>query len=164
MSEELVRGTQPPPKRVKFEVVRVTTIEPQTFICLSRSIWGQPVHWNGRRSQQCTKDSSTCPGCKDNMPQKWQGYLHVALSPGSWEGFLEVTQTCWEMIIQQVRPGEHLRGLMIRLNKTKGGPKGRYIVSVLERRLEEAELLKEKDPLPTLEFLWSVKRQAVASK
>jgi hypothetical protein len=88
----------------------------------------------------------------------------VTMHPGHWEGFLEITQTCWEMLCLQAPKGQDLRGMIFRVSKTKGGAKGRFVVSVLERRLDEAELLAEKDPLPTLEFLWSVKRQPVAMK
>jgi len=164
MTDELIRGSSPPPKKLKFDVVRVTSSEVQTFICLSRAIWGQQVHWLGKRSGQCTRDQATCPHCKEQLPQKWQGYLHVTMAPGSWQGFLEITQTCWEMLVQQAHPGHDLRGMMFRLNKTRGGPKGRYVVQVLERRIEEAELLKELDPLPTLEFLWRVRKQPVSLK
>jgi len=50
--------------------------------------------------------------------------------------------------------------MIFRMGKTKGGKKGRYVVTVLERRIDECELFKELDPYPTLQFLWKCGRGA----
>lgn len=158
MAESLVRGSPPPPKKSKYDVIRIKSVEPVQLICLSRAIWGQPVHWFGRRSHECVSLRAKCLGCDENWPSKWQGYLHVCAGSNNWQGFLEVTATAWEMILQQAHVGKDLRGMIFRVGRTKGGAKGRYVVQVLERRIEEAELLKELDPYPTLQMLWRAKK------
>lgn len=158
MSDELVRGAPPPPRKIRYEVMRITSVEPLTLICLSRAIWGQPVHWFGRRTHECVAQRARCQGCEENWPAKWQGYLHVTRGGGDWQGFLEITATAWEILLSQAHQGKDLRGMMFRMGRTKGGAKGRYVIQVLERRLEEETLLKELDPYPTLQMLWRAKK------
>lgn len=158
MNEGLVAGTAPPPPKQKMDVIRIVAVEPQTLIVVSRAIWGQNIHWFGRRSHECRADRGECEGCRDNWPQKWKGYLHVTSAPGNWQGFLEITATAWQLIEVQAPKGEQLRGLMIRVGRTKGGAKGRYLIEVLERRIDNANLPTERDPLATLRMLWRAKK------
>jgi len=158
MLDSLVRGAPPPPKKFKIEVIRITTVEPLQLICVSRSIYGQPVHWFGRRSHECLSDRGKCHGCEENWPVKWQGYLHVMNASGDWQAFLEITATAWEILLSQAHQGKDLRGMIFRVGRTKGGAKGRYLISVLERRVDEPQLLKELDPYPTLRMLWAAKK------
>jgi hypothetical protein len=158
MSQDLVRGSAPPTKKFKIDVIRIVTVEPLQLICLSRAIWGQPIHWHGRRSHECTRDRGQCQGCNDSWPEKWQGYLHVCTAGAQWQGFLEITATAWEILLSQAHQGKDLRGMIFRVGRTKGGAKGRYLIQVLERRIEEGEMLKELDPYPTLQMLWRCKK------
>lgn len=155
---DFVRGAAPPASTKRMEVFRVTTAETSQFTCCSTAIFGQYVHWFGRRSHECKKDRGHCDGCANNWPSKWKGYLHVTDPLGRSEGFLEVTATCWALLVQQLPPGRTLRGVRFRLSRTKGGAKGRYLVSVLEVPAEEESLPVEKDPLSTLRFLWAAKK------
>src|SRR5205814_5942315 len=143
----LVRGTKPPPKKQRMEVVRIKTQEPEMLVIVSKCIWGQPVHWFGRRSHECTQDRGRCKGCEENWPCKWQGYLHVTNHTLSWNGFLELTALAWGILLSQVRVGENLRGSIIKVSRTKGGPRGRYMIEVLERRIADDALPEERDPL-----------------
>ena len=49
--------------------------------------------------------------------------------------------------------GENLRGSIIKVSRTKGGPRGRYMIEVLERRIADDALPEERDPLQTLRML-----------
>jgi hypothetical protein len=158
MNESLVAGEAPPAAKQKMDVIRILTQEPQTLIVVSKSIWGQTIHWFGKRSHECRKDRGNCEGCKDNWPDKWKGYLHVTIPTGRWQGFLEITATAWALIEAQVKRGEDLRGIIIRVGRTKGGAKGRYLIEVLERRIPAVDLPEERDPLATLRMLWRAKK------
>ena len=153
-----VRGATPPSSTKRMEVFRVTTAETAQFTCCSSAIFGQWVHWFGRRSHECKQDKGECEGCRNNWPVKWKGYLHVTDPIGRNEGFLEVTATCWNLLLQQLTPQQTLRGLRFRLARTKGGAKGRYLVTVLETLATEKDLPSERDPLTTLRFLWNAKK------
>jgi hypothetical protein len=141
-----------------MDVIRVTTTEPQMYIIVSTVPWGQWTHWFGRRSHECRRDSGTCEGCKDGWPEKWQAYLHVTRPERGWEGFLEMTATAWKILEAQIKDGTTVRGCIVRLSRTKGGAKGRYLIEVLERRIPEDDLPPAKDPMPTLRMLWRAKK------
>lgn len=156
-----VRGALPPAPKIRMEIVRVTSHESHTFICYSKAIWGQYVHWYARRTHECTQDKTkVCEGCAKGWPTKWKGYLHVQNIAASWNGFLEITDTAFLLIDKQLGDNKNLRGLRFRLSRTKGGPKGRYLVEVYTDRIPDAELPIEKDPYDTLKYLWSCKRPA----
>lgn len=155
---DLVRGAAPPPKQNRLDVIRIVSSEPHQLIVVSAAIFGQPVHWHGRRSHECTAQRGNCKACEDMWPCKWQGYLHVMRPQANWQGFLEITQTAWEMILDQVPKGQTLRGLIVRVGRTKGGSKGRYMIEVLERRIDPESLPEEKDPLGVLRMLWRSKK------
>jgi len=155
---EFVRGAAPPAPTKRMEVFRVTTAETSQFTCCSTAIFGQWVHWFGRRSHECRQDRGECEGCRGNWPVKWKGYLHVTDPLGRSEGFLEVTATCWQLVVSQLAPGQTLRGLRFRLARTKGGARGRYLVTILENAASEETLPEERDPLQTLRYLWNAKK------
>lgn len=152
-------GALPPDSPKRTSVHRVTTASAQQFVIYSRSIFGQWVHWYGNRSHQCTKEKSACNGCQRGWPSKWLGYLDVHNLMMDERQFLEITLTASKLLIRQAPEGKPLRGLQIRVSKTKGGPKGRYMIDVLPRVLDEPDMPVEKDPLPTLQFLWRAKNQ-----
>jgi hypothetical protein len=158
MSDEVLTGEAPPPKASKMDVIRIVTPEPITLIIVSRAIYGQSIHWFGRRSHECLADRRACPGCKDSWPRKWKGYLHVTNPALSWQGFLEITQTAWELL-EGLRPKQgNLRGLVCRIGRTKGGAKGRYLIEILDRRIEDSMLPLPRDPLDVLRMLWRSKK------
>jgi len=160
-----VIGALPPAPKIVREVIRVTTSEAKTFICFSRSVWGQYVHWHANRSHECTQSKEKyCEGCERGWPVKWKGYLHVRDLTGTIKGFLEITDTAYRLIDHQLGTDKNLRGIRFRLARTKGGAKGRYIVEVYQDRLPEDQLIQEEDPYKTLKFLWSCKRPAGQSR
>jgi hypothetical protein len=151
-------GAPPPAPAARKDVIRITSAEATQFICLSASFYGQWTHWAGGRTQECTKDRNRdCDGCRRGFPSKWKGYLHVS-NGSQWDGFLELTPTAAILLNEQTPTDKNLRGMVFRIRRTKGGAKGRYIVEVLERRVDETELVDAKDPYETLRFLWSCKR------
>lgn len=163
--DEIVRGALPPERKSRMEILRVTSQESHTFICYSRAVWGQFVHWHSRRTHECTQDKTKqCDGCRAGWPTKWKGYLHVQNLAASWIGFLEITDTAWRLIEGQLGDKKDLRGLRFRIARTKGGPKGRYLVEVYSDRIDPNVLPPEKDPYVTLRFLWSCKRPSVQTE
>jgi len=156
---ELIRGAVPPAPTTKMEVFRVTCAETTQFSVVSERVFGQMVHWYGRRSHECTGQANGCEGCRENWPIKWKGYLHVVDPMKRYEGFLEITPACWQLLDNQIIDKSTLRGIRFRISKTKGGPKGRYLVAVLEGREPHEVLPMERDPLPVLRVLWRSRKQ-----
>jgi len=153
-------GDAPPATSKRAQVHRVTTSEAQQFIILSAAFFGQYVHWHGGRTHKCTLGKSRCDGCEKAWNQKWLGYLDV-LEMDKTRKFLELTRTACNMLCDLAPPDKTLRGLQVRIRKTKGGRHGRYLLELLERRVDGEQLPQEADPLPTLEFLWNCKNQHV---
>ena len=160
MAEDRVRGKLPPTERRDMEVRRILNSQSTTYVCFSEAVYGQWIHWFGGRSHECTSDKKACNGCARNWAGKWRGYLHVQAWGDDDDCFIEITTRAWHLLDKQIPKKENLRGVQFRIYKTKGGPKGRFVVEVLERRAEVATLRQEKDPYPTLKFLWSCKRPA----
>lgn len=161
MQEQRYKGTPPPPLKSKMIVMRVTTSETIQFCCVSRAIFGQLIHYYGGRSHECTADKGNCDGCKKGWAPKWKGYLHVIeMGTVQRECFLEITNTCNSLLLNQAPKDQHLRGLIFRIRKSKGGRYGRYILDVIDRREDEDKLPQEQDPQPILRYLWAAKNNA----
>jgi len=157
MSSDVI-GPAPPPPRRRFIIHRVTTSEPQMFVVVCKNPYAKHVHWYGRRSHECYAQTGTCQRCLDGWPWKWQAYIHVLADAGKTQGFLEVTATCFELLKLQLPKDENWRGLVIKVGRTKGGARGRYLTEVLPRRMPDADLPQEADPIDTLRFLWNCKK------
>lgn len=155
MADERIVGAAPPKKMQVMEVVRVKTTDGRDFTVLSEVVFGQLIHYNGNRSSECTADHKKCFGCGQGWPQDWKGYLHCQ----DWtqemaEVFLELTWPACQKLFKQIPERRTLRGTLVKVKKTKGGAKGRYIIEVKERVIPHDVLPQSKDPLETLRFLW----------
>lgn len=155
--EDLISGVIAPPPRRHLDVVRITSTEPEMLVVVSDQVVGIEVHWVHGRSKPCTGDPLTCEWCKVPLSKRWQGYLHVVKPHKRWNGFLEFTANAFDLMVAQLAEGETFRGVIMRVGKTKGGPKGRYLIEVLQRRADMNEIPPAADPWPTLKFLWNVK-------
>ena len=128
------------------------------FVVLSKFAWGTPFHWWGNRSHLCTKEThNECENCKKMWPEKWRAYLHCERVTGASveECIVELTHNALAMMEAQTASRDNFRGCIVHLSKTAGGKKGRFIVTVLERTMPEADLKPECDPQPVLEMLWA---------
>ena len=152
-----IRGSIPPKPGPSNEVVRVKTTTPQKFLILSRATFGQWIHFYATRSHECTLDRGACERCTWGWPRKWKGYLHAVQLADKARVFVELTPAAFEMVSQVVPEGEDLRGLILSISKTKGGPKGRYMIHVEGVRRDPVQLPEEEDPLPVLRYLWNCK-------
>jgi hypothetical protein len=76
-----------------------------------------------------------------------------------------LTVTACESVLAQADKTSTLRGMIIEVNKTKGGAKGRYVISALEKKIAETELAGygHEDVLPILRKLWGHKNHYVQS-
>jgi hypothetical protein len=121
-------------------------------------VWGQLIHFSGGRSSECVGDVGVCERCIASEPQKWLGYLDVIDHHENARGFLELTATAVHLLINQIDKGKTLRGIRVRIQRTKGGKKGRFLIHVLDQQEDVRNLPSEANPLPTLRFLWNCKR------
>lgn len=160
MSGHLVSGKSPPKQSRKWEIYRVVSKEPEQMVIVSKCVYGTDVHWWQNRSHECRLSSGSCKGCQDGWPVRWKGYLHVARPSGDWQGFWEFTTPVFNALALQLGDRFNFRGCIVRVGKTKGGPKGRYLVEILERTIAEEDLPVPADPLDTLRFLWNARKAA----
>lgn len=157
---ERIRGSAPPKPGPSCQIVRVTTVTRQSFVCLSNALFGTEIHWYASRSHECTADKGQCERCARNWPRKWKGYIHAVSLSDNVRVFVELTPDASNKLLNAAPQDEPLRGLKVHLSKTKGGPKGRYIVEVQFGRVDPATLPAEEDPLKILRYLWNVKNSA----
>jgi len=156
----LFNGAPPPKHQPRAKVLRVLTSEAQQYVIISNAFWGQMVHYFAGRSSECTADQTgACAACTEGYPVKWLGYLDVIHQNEDVRGFLEMTATASRLLVHQLDDRESLRGLVIRCARTKGGKKGRWIISVLARKEESVKLPEEESPILTLRYLWNVKKK-----
>lgn len=153
------KGDRPVKRGPQTGIIRVTTSETKVFYLVSPAIFGQNIHWMFRRSHECKKDKGACDGCTKLWPDKWLGYLYVVDPTDGSTGFLELTYTASRILTSLAPIDQSLRGLVVSIRKTKGGAKGRYVISLSGRRIASDELPDDRDPLPTLRFLWNAKNK-----
>lgn len=148
----------PPPTR-ELWVHRVTTAETQQFVIISEVPYAQWIHYHSGRSCECYHPKAHCKRCVDGWARKVRVYLHVKeAGPGGRECFLEITPTASRAIESQIPEATNWRGLQVRMRKSKGGAKGRYIIDVMEKRIDSELLPRPADPLARLRFLWTFGR------
>jgi len=154
-------GSPPPVSQSRTLIVRVNTTQTQEFLVLSRVPYGQWIHWWGRRSHECVKDKAFCQKCADSWPDKWKGYLHCLTDCGRTECFLELTKTAIEAIEAKMIDGQGWRGMRVRISRTSGGAKGRYLIDLLEARADPEKIPQPRDPVDVLRYLWNAKKTPV---
>jgi hypothetical protein len=154
-------GAPAPPGGPRVEIVRVTWVQPKTYVLLSTAVFGQQIHWYGNRSHECTALHAACNGCQRQWPTKWKGYLHACEVGQRRTVILELTHTAIHLIDAEIPEGENFRGYQLKIGKTSGGKKGRFQIEVKELRFTEERLAPEIDPYPVLKFLWSCKNPSV---
>lgn len=160
MAGNKIQGAAPPVPGPSVEIVRVKTSEAESFTLVSAAVWGQNVHWFGGRSHECTSDTGSCHRCNTLQPVKWKGYLQAIQWSNRKQCFIELTPDAIHNLLALTEGRKTLRGTIVKIRKTKGGAKGRYLVDVLERTIPEMELPAERDPMPVLKFLWRCNSQS----
>lgn len=153
-----LRGSVPRESGPKMLVHRVTSSTPEDYLILSRTALGIDIHWANNRSSECFAQNGVgdCERCMNNWPLKWKAYLHCMRLEGMQveQCFLELTPTAYASLEFQTKDRKTLRGVRMKVCKTKGGSKGRYIISVLSVHQDKPLDIEEIDPLPTLRMLW----------
>lgn len=153
----LIEGPPLPKDNRRLEVIRIKTVNPQEFVIVSPRVMAVEVHWSGR-SSECVGIANSCKGCQRAWPIKWKGYLHVQPLGADTTAFLELTDKAVLQLQQLTVARDTLRGTIVRIGKTAGGPKGRYKIDVRERIVPGNSLPPAEDPFAVLRFLWMCKR------
>lgn len=151
-------GPAPPAKMKRIDIIRIRETTPQTFTILSDRPYSIIYHWIKGRSQQCTRSRGDCEGCLTGCEEKWAAYLHAQQWGQDGEIFLELTDACIAKIHALANNRATLRGTIIKLSKTKGGIRGRYVVDMLDRTMPPDDLPNVRFPDELLLKLWAAKR------
>lgn len=148
-------GPEPPPVGPESEVVRVTTTAVQNFVLIAKVPKAVNIHWTGTRSAECTHADGYCELCEKRSKKKYKVYIDAIRLSDNVRVFLELTQTAWNMLNNQLFDNEDCRGRYVAISKGAGGPRGKYVVLVTSTRVPGSTLPDEKDPLPILRRLWN---------
>lgn len=153
-----LKGSMPRESGPKILVHRVLSSTPEDFVILSHAGVGVDFHYYAERSSECfaPDGQGDCDRCRRNWPLKWRAYLHCIMVQGMeyQEVFLELTANAFKSLEFQTSERKSLRGVPIKVCKTAGGKKGRYIVSVASVHQDKKIDIPEVDPIPTLRLLW----------
>lgn len=153
-----IRGAMPIESGPKVLVHNVQSTTPEDFLILSRYGLGVNFHYANERSSECfaTEVDPNCEKCLKNLPLKNRVYFHCLMLDGmsQVQCFLELTPTACASLEFQTQDRKHLRGVRLKVCKTKGGKKGRYIVQVASIHQDKELTIEEADPMPTLRLLW----------
>jgi len=149
---------QAPKPGPSLPIVRVTDAARHIFTVFSPAVWGVWTHWDGRRSVPCMLPVETCPFHRRQLPLRWKGYVHVFDHNERQQSYLELTPAGVQMLQTQLAPGESLRGILLNVERSKGGPKGRLIIEVKPNHAPSSQLTEEKHPREALTSLWGLKQ------
>ncbi len=133
----------------------------QVVVCtvLSHMLTGVWTHWTGTRTTPCYFHEPTCPGCATQSPRRWKGYLHCWNPSTNSNGIIELTPAAATELLNALPPKSSLRGLQIRLERTKGANNGRLSCSVIGRHPDPDSIPKECAAWPTLSHIWGDDKQ-----
>lgn len=120
--------------------------------CKLRGIW---IHWNPKRnvSEPHFKDENKCPGCLNQRPKRWKGYLHCCTAPKGEEIFLELTPESAGALVSVLGKDTVWRGNRIQVVRGKSNA-SRLTVTVLTRAGENFPIPTERDPAESILKLW----------
>lgn len=157
MENRLIEGPLPTKASKRVDVISITSPSPTTFTILSEKVYGSFYHWVNNRSRQCRRFAGDCEFCATNQPEKWSGYIHCVRWGDNAEVFVELSITASNMLTTLANKRETLRGSIVKLSKTKGGLRGRYVVDMLERLADQDALPPWSTPDALLRKLWNSK-------
>jgi hypothetical protein len=155
----LITGAPRPRPGPPLEVLQLAQGEKVEGVILSPKVWGFKTHWNLKagnrgRSERCTADTGNCPGCENQLPGRWKGYLFL----WRWEPrslcFVELTPLSCTFIEESATMLDSLRGQTIRVKRGEGGKKCRLSVDLERYQGDHDVLPPDKDPSTVLETLW----------
>jgi hypothetical protein len=145
----------PPRQGPKIEVHRIKGSERLLVCILSPKIWSFLIHWDDlhRRSSPCHEDVTQCEGHKNGLPVKYRGYVWVS-SQTRGLCFVELTQEAANTLQEITAGRDSLRGFHCYICRTPA-KNGRMRIEESAGYSDPATIPPDKDPLPTLEFLWT---------
>jgi hypothetical protein len=151
-------GPPPPIKQKRIDIVNVKDQTVRTYTIISERPYSIIYHWVNGRSQSCRRGFGTCECQERQLQDKWAAYLHAICWITNEEVFIELSEKAVWMLMTLCNNRESLRGSVIKLSRTKGGVRGRYIVDMLERIVPSEDLPDVKFPDELLKRLWAAKR------
>lgn len=168
MTRPLTREDRPPKTGPRYQVVRITEPGVHVLTILSPKVWGVQTHWSGKGTIRCYRRSDEpperCDNCVAQLPRRWKGYLfcvepqvvRFGANSGqevSREIFLELTPGAAEQIFEHEQYVPSLRGLRLKIERTRGGKNGRLNCQLYPQEVPE-DLPPDRDPEETLRRLW----------
>jgi len=128
-----------------------------TSTLFSRSMFGVWVHFDqiAKRSSPHYTEETRCPGCQDQHPKRWKGFVHAFCVEKKQSVFLELTPASANALLGQLVAGETLRGKHIVVERS-AGKNGRLSVRVMPYMTAPPEMPEELDPERSLKALWGL--------
>jgi hypothetical protein len=140
-------------------VLRLKAGQVITFTCYSPKPWGLVVHWDpaARRTEGHYEPTASCVGCMEELATKEIYYLFGRVIETGKDCFIEMPDGAAKSLVSSLALGESLRGAGLVLQR--GKTDNTRLKIRVSNRFEHVEALpKDKDPLPTLEYLWAEDR------
>lgn len=109
----------PPRRRDVYFVESPKANESLCYTVWSVEIYPVYTHWTGTHTVPCYQDHSLCDGGHKLLNMRWKGYLFGYSHERAEPVFAQLTQEAANQLMDQIADGTSLRGLRIRLSRSK---------------------------------------------
>jgi hypothetical protein len=157
LAKSLTVMTAPPHRERHIPLERVRVFKDVECRIISRKVFGYWSHWFQGRSHPCYESTCTCSPAMSRLPREWHGVLHVKSYESGKDFFLEITDVCTRLLLDQAPDRENLRGLRVIFQRSKGGDKGRLRCRIDGVAQFDQDLPPEANPMKTLDVIWKKK-------
>jgi len=148
------RQQVPPPLGDCLHIAKITAGVGNTGICLSDEHSGYVVHWNGKRHVRCKTPSALCSSCKDRVPSRWVGFVHMISRDLTTQVALEVTVAGGHQLVDLRSRYGTLRGMILHAARAGKRLQTPLVITRLGQHDRIEDLPKEKSIEPTVQRLW----------
>jgi len=157
MTRPIFSTSRPPSRERHLSLKRLKKGEEFVVRICSKQIFGYHSHWFKGHSHPCYNEQCECPSPLSEARREWHGVIHAFACVQQKDGFLELTDRCCEMLLDQVPNPDNLRGVRVTFRRSKGGDNGRLTCQVDQFAAIDRDLPSEQDPRKTLDVIWASK-------
>ena len=154
MAKSIAWDSKPDPvlTRQTFEMIRCPATSTGPWLVTCHEVIGVQVFWMQGRSQPHLGEE--CPGCRENKPHRWCGWLAVYDENRMRHCILEISPLCLGTINEFGTQMGTLRGARILLRRPSGKKNGRIVAELQPSKLGQTQIPEPFDLKNELIRLW----------
>ena len=148
------RFDEPPRFEKVIPLLKIKAHDHATVVLVSSKPQGFYGHWNKGKTQLCTAHKGECQYCEEELPRRWNGFLHVLDANYRASSFLEVTLLGRDTLKDLLAEQESWVGRLVHVSRSKNNVKSPLVFSFVSSGTPGKKLPKEADVFPTLKRVW----------